>query len=164
MGEILVKVITGQKAISKQGVPMRITDNFHLSEFGQKARHGLPAIEYPAAWINDRLRPLCHRMEALRYHLGKPITIISGYRSEAYNRKIGGARHSQHVAGRAADIVVLGVEARKVHSLCLKLVAAGELRLGGLGEYPGFVHLDLRDSSRLVRWTGKRTSQQTEGG
>jgi uncharacterized protein YcbK (DUF882 family) len=35
---------------------------------------------------------------------GAPLRIISGYRSAAYNARVGGARNSQHIYGRAADI------------------------------------------------------------
>ena len=33
------------------------------------------------------------------------IIVSSGYRSESYNKQIGGAKNSQHVKGEAVDIV-----------------------------------------------------------
>jgi hypothetical protein len=42
--------------------------------------------------------------EPIRNHFGKPIFISSGYRSEALNRVVGGARSSQHCKGEAIDI------------------------------------------------------------
>jgi uncharacterized protein YcbK (DUF882 family) len=44
-------------------------------------------------------------LEALRHETGdRPLRIISGYRSPATNRAVGGAPHSQHMYGRAADV------------------------------------------------------------
>ena len=130
---------------------MQITPHFKLSEF--QCRDGAP---YPERWIASRLRPLCEQLEILRQHLGAPITISSGYRTPEYNRRIGGARQSQHVEGRAADIIVKGIRADRVHALALTLHTNGDLKLGGLGQYPTFTHLDIRPGTRLARWGGSR--------
>lgn len=48
-----------------------------------------------------------HFMECLsdlRERYGKPIIVNSGYRSAEHNRAVGGAPHSQHRYGRAADL------------------------------------------------------------
>lgn len=42
--------------------------------------------------------------EPIREHFGVPIYVSSGYRSAALNKKIGGARNSQHMTGEAMDI------------------------------------------------------------
>lgn len=146
-----------------------ITPHFFWDEFWQPARHGFPAEPYPEEWIEDRLKPLCDVLETLRLHLGEvPIRIISGYRSPDYNRKVGGAGRyfvgpggrrryvptSQHVHGRAADIVVPGVDASHVHDVALAAHRAKEIKLGGLGVYSSFVHLDTR-AGYLRRWRGK---------
>jgi uncharacterized protein YcbK (DUF882 family) len=52
--------------------------------------------------IDTRLIECLERLRALKGN--KPITIVSGYRSPATNRAVGGARNSQHLYGRAADI------------------------------------------------------------
>lgn len=50
-------------------------------------------------------RKLITGLEKLRSAMGnKPMTIISGYRDPAHNRRVGGARESQHLKGNAADI------------------------------------------------------------
>jgi uncharacterized protein YcbK (DUF882 family) len=138
---------------------MKITSNFSLSEFAQPARHGFPSEPYPEKWITARLEPLCWALETIRSSLGnRKITILSGYRSEAYNRcsKIRGARNSQHVHGRAADFVVEGVLPSIVQTRVLSLCKGGFIRIGGLGNYPGFTHIDVRPGTRLVRWSGSR--------
>lgn len=42
--------------------------------------------------------------EPLRAHIGAPIRCNSGYRSPEYNKKIGGAKNSQHVKAEAIDL------------------------------------------------------------
>lgn len=42
--------------------------------------------------------------QPIRDHFGVPIYISSGYRSAALNKKIGGAKNSQHLTGEAIDI------------------------------------------------------------
>lgn len=43
-------------------------------------------------------------LDPLREAYGKPIVINSGYRCEALNKKVGGAKTSDHMKGMAADI------------------------------------------------------------
>ncbi len=65
----------------------------------------------------ENLRRLCGWLEMLRdewnrrYGEGNdPIIINSGYRSEAVNKAVGGAKGSNHLTGCAADIRVAGIE------------------------------------------------------
>lgn len=43
-------------------------------------------------------------LERIRAIRPGPLRIVSGYRTPATNRSVGGARQSQHLMGRAADI------------------------------------------------------------
>lgn len=129
---------------------------FDVAEFDCK--DGSP---YPDAWIQDRLRPLVGTLDVIREEWGSPLTVISGYRTPAYNTRIGGAKQSQHVLGTAADIrPKAGWSPQKLHNLVLRLYQEGKLPdLGGLGAYPTFVHVDVRErvKNRLARWSGSRT-------
>ena len=65
----------------------------------------------------ENLKRLCGWLEMLlsewnkRYGEGDaPIVINSGYRSEAVNKAVGGAKGSNHLTGCAADIRVAGIE------------------------------------------------------
>ena len=65
----------------------------------------------------ENLRRLCSWLEMLRDEWNRrygegddPIIINSGYRSEAVNKAIGGAKGSNHLTGCAADIRVAGME------------------------------------------------------
>jgi uncharacterized protein YcbK (DUF882 family) len=140
---------------------MKVTTHFSSEEFDRPARvragKQFPTAAYPAKWIESRLRPLCETLEVIRSALSAPLKIGSGYRDPAYNVAIGGARASQHMEGRAADITVRGWSAANVHATILALYAQGKLpHLGGLGIYPGFVHVDVRPTKKLMRWTGSR--------
>jgi uncharacterized protein YcbK (DUF882 family) len=140
-----------------------VTEHFTIEEFGQPARHGQPAMPYPEEWRESRLLPLCVVLEVLRAHLGgAAITVLSGYRSPAYNTAVGGRPASQHMEGRAADITVAGHTPLTVYVALLTLDTQRKIdALGGLGLYEagGFVHVDVRPRvRRLAQWTGGRVA------
>lgn len=85
----------------------------------------------------------------------QPIVINSAYRSPEWNKKIGGARNSQHVLGQALDIQPpKGMTVTHFY----KLIHMNRFQLGinGLGKYPTFVHCDIRETSndKLIAWNG----------
>ena len=135
---------------------MSLGKYFAVGEFDCK--DGTP---YPTALITERLVPLVETLDVIREAWGSPLTVISGYRSPAYNTRIGGARQSQHMLGTAADIrPKAGWSPQKLHDVILELYQAGKLPdLGGLGAYPTFVHVDVRPraNNRLARWSGSRS-------
>ena len=79
-------------------------------------------------------------LQKIRDHFGKSVTINSGYRTEAYNKKVGGAPKSQHLLGTAADIAISGAKPLEVAKFA---EAAGA---GGVGLYGSFTHVDVRKS------------------
>jgi len=85
---------------------MPLTKHFDRSEFviSQTAiRHGIDNTPTPDAW--DNLEALAVSiLEPARVALG-PLRITSGYRCSALNAMIGGAAHSQHIVGEAADVI-----------------------------------------------------------
>ena len=85
-------------------------------------------------------------LEKIRAHFGKPVRITSGYRSPAYNAKVGGVKNSYHMKGMAADIVIDGVKSKEVAQY------AETIGCGGIGWYEAsnFTHIDTR--SGCVRW------------
>ena len=86
-------------------------------------------------------------LEEIREACGdRPITINSGYRTESYNKKVDGAKQSQHLYAAAADIKVSGKSASEVYKLCDRLVG----NRGGVGRYSTFTHVDVR--GHKARW------------
>lgn len=107
-------------------------------------------------WFVTRLYPLCVMLEELRTELGgRRFHITSGYRTPIYNLKIGGAKRSQHCAGRAADIEVEGLAPSDVYAAAIRLYKAGHIELGGAGLYDNWCHFDVRPSKgNLAQWRG----------
>ncbi|MBW6494149.1 MAG: DUF882 domain-containing protein [Burkholderiaceae bacterium] len=79
------------------------------------------------------------RLQALRDALAKPMLVLSGYRSPAHNRAVGGAPASKHMDGTAFDIVMAN------HDPLAFEAAARKAGFLGFGFYPrsGFMHIDL---------------------
>lgn len=132
---------------------MKLSEHFQLDEFVADADPVAPA---PATI--EQLQDLCVlALEPLRAALGRSLRISSGYRSPAYNKKVGGAPGSQHCAGIAADVVMANdAEQLRAAALASKIPA-----IGGIGIYPGrgFIHVDIRQ-----RVAGKPTSWAQVGG
>lgn len=107
-----------------------LTEHFKVSEFACKDGSDYIPIDID----------LAYKLELIRKHFGKPITITSAYRTPAYNRKVGGASSSYHTKGKAFDIVVQGVKPYDVAHF------AQGLWIMGIGCYydSGFVHIDGR--------------------
>ena len=123
---------------------MILSPNFSLPEFASKDMAAFPAS------VKTNLAELANNLQVLRDHLEKPIIINSGYRSENYNKSIGGVKNSQHVLGNAADIRVDGISPKVLHGQIQMLIDAGKMKQGGLGLYDTFVHYDIR--GYLARW------------
>lgn len=49
-------------------------------------------------------------LDPARKAFGSPITVSSGFRSEALNKAVGGAKTSQHTKGQAADLQVKSLD------------------------------------------------------
>jgi zinc D-Ala-D-Ala carboxypeptidase len=87
---------------------VKLSTNFDLQEFTFSPTAVRKCIDNtPNEAVIANLQTLCiHVLQPLRDKLGKEIRITSGYRSKELNKAIGGARNSQHVEGKAADIQV----------------------------------------------------------
>ena len=122
----------------------KLTNNFSLQEFKCKDGGEIP---------NDKLKnisELAKNLQVLRDAVGKSITINSGYRSPSYNAKIGGVKNSQHVQGKASDIVIKGMTPKEVALVIEGLIEQGKMKQGGIGVYPNFTHYDIRGTKS--RW------------
>ena len=87
-------------------------------------------------------------LETIRAHFGAAVTINSGYRTPQYNAKVGGAEHSQHCYGTAADISIKGHAPAEVAAFARSIMPDW----GGVGVYDSFCHIDVREAK--ADWTG----------
>ena len=110
---------------------------------------------YPHEWRSNRAIQLAEIFEIIRAECGgKPIKVLSAYRSPEHNRKIGGARHSQHMQGRALDLrPPKGMTAKKMYNI-IKELSKTFKSIGGIGRYRNFVHVDIRPrkADRVAMW------------
>ena len=88
-------------------------------------------------------------LEGVRAHFDAPVIINSACRCRAHNNNIGGSPKSQHLYGRAADIVVKGHSPAEVQNLLESLMKGW----GGIGSYDTFTHVDTRTKGP-ARWKG----------
>ncbi len=115
-----------------------LTEHFNLREFQCKCGCG-------TVKISSRLISM---LESLRREMKVPFRITSGYRCPTHNAKVGGAKNSYHVQGRACDIACpVGYTVEEFTHICLKH------GFTGVGAYPSqnFVHVDVRPG-RQVRF------------
>lgn len=133
----------------------RLTKNFLLREFRCKDGSEVPD-EY-----TDNVKELAKNLQVLRDHLEKPIRIISAYRTPKYNRKVGGARRSQHLTASASDVKIKGMTPQEIKDVVEELIKKGLMKQGGIGLYRTFLHYDIR--SKKVRWFGKGMKDDREG-
>ena len=100
-------------SINKQA---RLSQHFTLGELCKTSAKTADG-NIPSHVHIENLKRLCGWLEMLRDEWNKrygegndPIFINSGYRSEAVNKAVGGAKGSNHLTGCAADIRVAGME------------------------------------------------------
>ncbi|MCF6199226.1 MAG: D-Ala-D-Ala carboxypeptidase family metallohydrolase [Hyphomicrobiaceae bacterium] len=108
------------------------------------AHKGISTSCFPA-----RLKKMLRKVSA---HYGRKLVITSGFRSHRHNRRIGGARRSQHVHCKAADFYIPGVNKYSLARFLKRLPGRG-----GVGTYSGnrTVHLDV-GPRRSWHWGSKR--------
>ncbi|GAA5124712.1 DUF882 domain-containing protein [Luteolibacter yonseiensis] len=101
----------------------------------------------PPREIWGNITPTIRIVDALRAHFGRPIVLLSSYRSPAYNAAIGDAApKSFHMQFKALDIAVSGKTPRQVFAVLDQWRKEGKFK-GGLGLYSTFVHIDTRGNN-----------------
>ena len=109
----------------------RLAANFRVWEF--RSRCGADQV-----LIAVDLMTLLQR---IRDHFGRPVTIISGFRTAEHNASLPNASAvSQHLRGTAADIDVMGIAPIEVCQYAEHMLG----NAGGIGLYLGHAHVDVR--------------------
>ncbi len=133
-------------------------EDFISKADGDASTNGIPRMYW------DNIQALMDRLEMVRISIGNlPIIIRSGYRSPEYNRRIGGARQSQHMLGKAADIYIKD-KTLSCYQLASAIYFNQKLRplFGGYGLGSDTnLHIDIRQKANPIKpsvwWYGKKT-------
>lgn len=124
---------------------MQLTNNFNTSEFDCK-----DGTKVPDKYLLN-VKEVAVNLQVLRDYLEVPVSVTgSGYRTPSHNKKVGGAKFSQHLTGSGADINAEGYEPKQLAEVIELLILKGKMKQGGLGIYPNFVHYDIRGTK--ARW------------
>jgi len=124
-----------------------MTKNFKKSEFDCKCGCNMPDD------VLANITKLASQLQYIRDNVALPITINSGYRCEAHNSSdaVKGSKNSQHLLGKAVDIVINGLDpVLDTYDYLDDLMRTGEILQGGLGMYKTFTHYDIRKTK--ARW------------
>lgn len=127
---------------------MKLTKNFSKSEFDSKDGAEMPDN------VLENIKVVAEQLQVLRDVLNIPITINSAYRSPKHNKKIGGVKNSQHITGKAVDIVAKGITTNYLAFKINELILKGKMLEGGIGIYDTFVHYDIRGIK--ARWDNRK--------
>lgn len=87
-------------------------------------------------------------LQGVRNITGNPIKIVSGYRTEDYNNKCGGAKSSKHLTGNAIDFTSRDIAyTNKIFEIAL--ILEYHYLIKGIGIYINreqqFIHFDNRE-------------------
>lgn len=108
--------------------------------------------------VLTNLTNLCKALDKIKDLLGKPINITSGYRCPELNKAIGGAKNSQHIEGKAADIQVHGMTTEQLYQF-IKVSGIEYCQL--IQEFDSWVHISYdasnnkKENLKAVKQNGK---------
>jgi uncharacterized protein YcbK (DUF882 family) len=121
-----------------------MTKNFSISEFQCKCGCEMPDD------VKKNVEVLAENLQIVRDILDEPIRVNSAYRCVAHNKDIGGVSNSQHILGKASDVVISNLSPEKVYVALDRLMDGNFIAQGGLGKYNTFTHYDIRGHE--ARW------------
>ena len=127
----------------------KLTENFRYSEFWSgDIKLGYKSIEPPTKLLN-KIILMAEELQIVRDYIGSPIHITSGFRTPAWNKRVGGVKNSYHTQGIAVDIRVNGMQP---YDLAVYISKLTDFKGFGINIYKNFVHCDLRDKFMVFKY------------
>lgn len=120
---------------------MQLSKNFELSEFACKCCGQTPDPN------DHEFRYFVSILQEVRDLCKFPLKIVSGYRCEKHNKKVGGVKDSSHLKGIAVDI-----EITNDYSRLILIQSALEVNIKRIGISKTFIHLDIDDTKNNAIW------------
>ena len=125
--------------------------NFTMSELlhsDEANRNKINNIPNDKQILDNLLLLITECLQPIRNYIGKPIKVTSGYRCQTLNNlpTIRGAKNSEHLTGRAADIVVSGMTPRQ---LIEKIKASGVEYRQLINEHNLWVHISYSKGNNI---------------
>lgn len=113
-----------------------LSTHFSRSEFACRCGCGFDTADHELVCL----------LEDIRLHFNSQVIITGPNRCLWHNQEAGGARNSQHLYAKAADIVVVGVDA----DLVAGFLENRHPDRYGIGRYGNRTHVDVRRPK--ARW------------
>ena len=131
-----------------------MTEHFSLRELTRSFVADIRKINNaPSQEAKDNLKMLAQNvLEPLRAKFGAPLYVSSGFRSEALNKAVKGAKNSQHLFGQAADLIACAGAGeskkqanKRLFNVARQMIESGEITVGQLIDEKNFawVHVSL---------------------
>jgi hypothetical protein len=120
-----------------------------LSQSDEADKRGIPNHPNTAQKMN--MEKLIERvLDPIRSLYGKPIYVNSGFRCPTLNKVVGGAKNSQHLEGKAADITAGSVEEnKKVWGVVMFLIQEGDIEPDQVIDEKGlsWIHINYNEDN-----------------
>ena len=123
---------------------MQLTSNFSLEEFECKCGCEMPEF------VKKNIIELAENLQVLRDAVGR-LDLTNAYRCKYHNADVGGSINSQHLKGKAADIKSKTLSPNEIAVRTNDLMKNESFKLGGIGIYNTFTHIDIRGTR--ARWS-----------
>lgn len=123
---------------------MKLTENFSLSEFQCNCGCEMPEF------VKKNISELADNLQVLRNTVGR-LDLTNAYRCKEHNADVGGSTNSQHLKGKASDIKSKVFSPSEIATIVDDLMKSESFKLGGVGIYNTFTHVDIRGVR--ARWS-----------
>jgi hypothetical protein len=143
---------------------MKLSENFTLAEMIEsptaRRLNYTEQFEPPLHVITNLTCLIESVLQPMRTALSKPITVTSGYRCERLNKRVKGAKNSQHVGGEAADIRIHGLTTDEIVDFAIRFnIPFDQI----IEEFGSWVHISFsqvsnrREALRATKNSSDRT-------